>query len=482
MAAERFQEGSNPSFKISFGEWPGPSNIIGDVHVEIGSIHSQELHEQIQGAALDTGGSILRKQGENHWADFFDQSSAERFIERADLLFKEDEMARKYDEIGMSGTPLFLLKPIRHEWTDKDGQIKSETLSSISIDGHGLSSIMLYSGMDEADRGISPTPLVSLPLGDQKQVLSELSECLEHWKGSNQQVEPSEVFRTKASAFLNIDEENSKMLSQMADFRDVTNIELEVKDGHPYFDGNLDLHQSKIEKLPDNLEVDGELDLHKTSINSLPANLVVNGDLDLSETNIESIPEDLKVKGELSLPARRMGSKVSEQYVFSPDYLGRVYKRRDGYLDICRIKREWNNLTSNDFKTNHFGLFFPLMQQYADFKRNYPNVVPLFNIGAWYETYQADAERVGKALRLPVQESVCRLGPDDKHAKVITIPPQGYWISQLKVNRIPFAILEDMNRGKNIDSSEGSDLSQGHVREQSQEQDNEQRRNGGIRR
>ena len=39
-----------------------------------------------------------------------------------------------------------------------------------------------------------------------------------------------------------------------------------------------------------------------------------------------------------------------------------------------------------------------------------------------------------------------------------------------------------MNRGKNIDSSEGSDLSQGHVREQSQEQDNEQRRNGGIRR
>ena len=107
MATERFQEGSNPSFKISFGEWPGPSNIIGDVHVEIGSIHSQELHEQIQGAALDTGGSILRKQGENHWADFFDQSSAERFIERADLLFKEDEMARKYDEIGMSGTPLF---------------------------------------------------------------------------------------------------------------------------------------------------------------------------------------------------------------------------------------------------------------------------------------------------------------------------------------------------------------------------------------
>ncbi len=122
------------------------------------------------------------------------------------------------------------------------------------------------------------------------------------------------------------------------------------------------------------------------------------------------------------------------------------------------------------------------MQQYADFKRNYPNVVPLFNIGDGYETYQADAERVGKALRLPVQESATHLGPDDKPAKVITIPPQGYWISQLKVNRIPFAVLEDASRLKSVDSSEGSDLSNGLGREQSQEQADEQHRGSGIRR
>ena len=122
------------------------------------------------------------------------------------------------------------------------------------------------------------------------------------------------------------------------------------------------------------------------------------------------------------------------------------------------------------------------MQQYADFKRNYPNVVPLFNIGDGYETYQADAERVSKVLHIPVQESLNKLGSDGNAAKVITIPSQDFWISQLKVNSIPFAVLEDASRAKSVDSSEGSDLSNGLGREQSQEQADEQHRGSGIRR
>ena len=484
------------SLHITYGTWPGPSNIIGDVHVEIGSIHSQELHEQIQGAALDTGGSILRKQGENHWADFFDQSSAERFIERADLLFKEDEMARKYDEIGMSGTPLFLLKPIRHEWTDKDGQTRSETLSSISIDGHGLSSIMLYSGMDEAERGISPTPLVSLPLGDQKQVLSELSECLEHWKGSNQQVEPSEVFRTKASAFLNIDEENSKMLSQMADFKAATGLDIGVGDGHPFFAGDLFLENSEIKTLPDNLEVDGFLNLSFSQITELPSNLKLHGglylentrikslpstltrvpgDLNLINSAIETLPDNLKVDGWLDLrnsDIRELPKGLTVGYYLNLDNTQvsalpsdlRVNSRinfnetvvwrspsnisREGFIDLARTGLPLEQGTGDP------RLLSPLMKQYADFKRNYPNVVPLFHIGDGYETYQEDARKVAGKLGVPVIRNETQRDIQGNVAEAVSVPERDFLnlLKSFHSDRISYSVLEEVNRGKDIDS------------------------------
>ena len=47
--------------------------------------------------------------------------------------------------------------------------------------------------------------------------------------------------------------------------------------------------------------------------------------------------------------------------------------------------------------------------------------------------------------------------------------------------KVPFAVLEDANRGKNNDPSEGSDQTKGLGREQSQKEADEQRR-GGIRR
>jgi len=44
-------------------------------------------------------------------------------------------------------------------------------------------------------------------------------------------------------------------------------------------DGNLDLYDTNIIKLPDNLTVDGDLDLSGTSITELPDNLKVNGNI-----------------------------------------------------------------------------------------------------------------------------------------------------------------------------------------------------------
>ena len=48
-------------------------------------------------------------------------------------------------------------------------------------------------------------------------------------------------------------------------------------------------------------KVIGELDLTDTSITSLPDNLSVKGDLYLSDTPIKSLPDNLRVKGNLYL-------------------------------------------------------------------------------------------------------------------------------------------------------------------------------------
>ena len=85
--------------------------------------------------------------------------------------------------------------------------------------------------------------------------------------------------------------------------------------------GDLDLSNTPITSLPDNLEVGGDLDLSNTPITSLPDNLKVNGGLDLSRTPITSLPDNLEVGGSLYLSRTPITSP--------PDNL-----QIGGYLDL----------------------------------------------------------------------------------------------------------------------------------------------------
>ena len=62
-------------------------------------------------------------------------------------------------------------------------------------------------------------------------------------------------------------------------------------------DGNLDLRETKVTELPDNLTVRGWLDLSGTGITTLPNNLTVKNYLDLRYTKITELPNDLTVGG-----------------------------------------------------------------------------------------------------------------------------------------------------------------------------------------
>lgn len=66
--------------------------------------------------------------------------------------------------------------------------------------------------------------------------------------------------------------------------------------------GNLELYKTKIESLPEDLEVQGNLDVSYTNIASLPKGLKVGGNLyAMACEKLESIPNDLQVKGSLNI-------------------------------------------------------------------------------------------------------------------------------------------------------------------------------------
>jgi len=87
-------------------------------------------------------------------------------------------------------------------------------------------------------------------------------------------------------------------------FKEQTGKELEIRDGRPYFDGNLDLEScTELTSLPAGMKVKGDLDLDKCiGLTSLPGGLEVNGYLALTGcTGLTGLPNGLKVGGGLIL-------------------------------------------------------------------------------------------------------------------------------------------------------------------------------------
>ena len=89
--------------------------------------------------------------------------------------------------------------------------------------------------------------------------------------------------------------EGRKEKKTMMDYKKIQDY---IKNGSK---GDLDLENSQITKLPDNLQVGGYLDLEKSQITELPNNLTVGRYLDLDNTQITELPDNLKVGGSLNL-------------------------------------------------------------------------------------------------------------------------------------------------------------------------------------
>ena len=64
---------------------------------------------------------------------------------------------------------------------------------------------------------------------------------------------------------------------------------------------DLDLYNSNITELPDNLTINGSLNLYGVKITKLPNHLIVNEFMDLRNTRITELPDNLIVNGLLGL-------------------------------------------------------------------------------------------------------------------------------------------------------------------------------------
>jgi hypothetical protein len=96
--------------------------------------------------------------------------------------------------------------------------------------------------------------------------------------------------------------------------------------------GYLDLYNTKITSLPNNLNVGGYLNLINTKITSLPDNLSVGGDLDLYNTKITSLPNNLSVGGYLDLRNTPLSKKYTKEQIKQMIEDNGGYVKRDIYI------------------------------------------------------------------------------------------------------------------------------------------------------
>ena len=108
-------------------------------------------------------------------------------------------------------------------------------------------------------------------------------------------------------------------------------------------EGNLDLSNTNITALPDNLTVGGWLCLSGTNITALPDNLTVGGWLDLSDTNITN-PNNYKKLNE--------GDYVPKRYIVADGNLTHIKSKRtlpNGYTYYHGKIKGTNVLTDGEF-------------------------------------------------------------------------------------------------------------------------------------
>ena len=127
-------------------------------------------------------------------------------------------------------------------------------------------------------------------------------------------------------------------------------VKIEIKEGKFYYGGYLDLRDTAISVLPDNLTVGGSLDLRGTAISVLPDNLTVGGSLDLRGT---AITDRSKVKTNIN--EESFFSWRNNKYIKADGIFSKVvsYKRNVFKIQKIGSDKETYLVTDGNGKFSH---------------------------------------------------------------------------------------------------------------------------------
>ena len=99
-------------------------------------------------------------------------------------------------------------------------------------------------------------------------------------------------------------------LTKVRDNLDLNNSHIQSLPDGLFVGWNLYLQNSHTKRLPDGLKVGHYLNLYNTLIKELPDNLIVGGSLTANSTKLEKLPIGLKVMGDFHI----MGTPLSQKY------------------------------------------------------------------------------------------------------------------------------------------------------------------------
>ena len=357
--------------------------------------------------------------------------------DEADILTEQesDMVFNQYKDMAILDARKYLENVYPESWISLSDPDSSDPALSVTIDSKDtrVAPVIKYLPVESQRFAFVPRDVVTID-----SLADSYKGLVNAWAASNPNKVNKSITPIYDYDFAFLDFRDALMFEQMAQFENSTNIALDIKDGRPFHNGNLILEGGGPIVIPDNLHIGGDLDIRDSFINHLPHGLKVEGNLLYDKSNVRNLPRDIQVYGSIELAD---GHVIGENPF--------------GFIDLDKSGLPLEPKPAPSFVVS------PLLQQYANFKKAYPNVAPFFHIGDGYETYQEDARKVADLLGVSVTRNESQRDVQGNAAEAVVLSQRD--LMGLLALKVPFAVLEDMNRGKNIDSSEGSDLSQGHV-------------------
>ena len=404
--------------------------------------HEHKLMPQSEAETFEWSGSrtqILEEANtrlfENHYEPFHGQPSNEAvtlgmLADEANILTEQEgEMIfRQAFDMAMIDARSYLADAYPDSWISLSDPNNRDTAMSVTIDflDTRVAPVFQFLPVEARRFAFVPRDMVS-----NDALADSFKGLVNEWATDN----PDKVKMVSTpiydSDLVFLDFRDALMFEQMAQFENSTDIALGIKDGRPFHNGDLVLEGGGPVVIPDNLHVDGDLDIRDSSINYLPHGLKVEGNLLYDKKSVRNLPRDIQVNGSIEL---------ADGHVIGENPFGFID------LDKSGLPLEPKHVPTPDVS--------PLMQQYAVFKKTYPNVAPFYHIGDGYETYQEDARKVASKLGVPVIRNETQRDIQGNVAEAVSVPERDFLnlLKSFHSDRISYSVLEEVNRGKDIDS------------------------------